>query len=122
MRSRARFFAETFRAFLIARRRYPELGIPEESGLRIAVPDDGSDMPRDERAAPDLIGDLAYNRKAYHIVIPANALNPAFFDLNSGIAGKIPQKFVNYRVPRGDRRGFFYIQKQSAAAVHYGIE
>ncbi|WP_173924474.1 DUF4180 domain-containing protein [Agromyces sp. Marseille-P2726] len=45
----------------------------------------------------DLIGSAWANR-AELIAIPAARLDPAFFDLSSGVAGEMTQKFVNYRL------------------------
>lgn len=32
------------------------------------------------------------------VVVPAARLDPAFFDLRSGVAGEVLQRFVNYRI------------------------
>jgi Domain of unknown function (DUF4180) len=47
------------------------------------------------RGATDLIGE-ALGAGARVVAIPAARLDPAFFDLKSGVAGEITQKFVNY--------------------------
>jgi hypothetical protein len=47
--------------------------------------------------ALDVIGD-AFGTGAEVVVIPVERLDPAFFDLRTGIAGELLQKFVNYRL------------------------
>ena len=41
--------------------------------------------------------ELIYADDADILVVPAERLDPAFFDLSSGVAGEFAQKFVNYR-------------------------
>jgi hypothetical protein len=50
-----------------------------------------------ERAALDLIGD-AFGRDAQVVAVPLERVPDEFFQLRSGIAGAIAQKFVNYRL------------------------
>jgi hypothetical protein len=47
--------------------------------------------------ALDIIGE-AYGADTDLVVIPVARLDPAFFDLRTGLAGEILQKFVNYRL------------------------
>ena len=49
------------------------------------------------RHATDLIGD-AWGAEASTVAVPIQRLDPAFFDLSSGVAGEIAQKLVNYRI------------------------
>jgi hypothetical protein len=58
-----------------------------EEGPKIAVPSDASDV----------VGE-AVGLQAEMVVIPLARLSPAFFDLRSGLAGEVTQKFVNYRI------------------------
>jgi hypothetical protein len=51
------------------------------------------------RSGADALG-LIYDEAAAGaewIAVPVARLDPAFFDLRSGVAGEIVQKFVNYR-------------------------
>jgi len=51
-----------------------------------------------EERALDLLGNLYY--EGYEgIIIYEQNLPPAFFDLKTGMAGEILQKFTNYRMP-----------------------
>ncbi|MEU8298168.1 DUF4180 domain-containing protein [Micromonospora sp. NPDC048909] len=58
--------------------------------------DDGPVL-RDGDAALDVIGD-ALGRGAELVVLPVSRLGDDFFQLRSGVAGEIVQKFVNYRL------------------------
>lgn len=59
----------------------------EAEGEPISTPDDAS----------DLVG-TAWSHNANLIAVPAERLDPEFFNLRSGIAGEITQKLVNYRL------------------------
>ena len=70
--------------------------VTEVEGVRVLwCPDDGPLLDGD-RAAADLIGET-YGR-ADLVAVPVARVAPAFFDLRSGVAGEVVQKFVNYRV------------------------
>ncbi len=49
------------------------------------------------RVARDVIGD-ALTLRAQTVVIPVERLEPAFFDLRTGVAGDIVQAFVTYQL------------------------
>lgn len=51
----------------------------------------------DEQAALDVIGD-AFGAGATVVVVPVERLDAAFFELRSGVAGAVVQKFVTYRL------------------------
>jgi hypothetical protein len=60
------------------------------------VPADGP-VIQTEREAADILGE-ALSQDAKLVVLPSVRLSPAFFQLRTGLAGAIVQKFVNYRV------------------------
>jgi hypothetical protein len=62
----------------------------------LTLPDEGPLIATD-RDATDIIGE-AFSVEANLVVIPVSRLSPEFFQLRSGIAGNIVQKFVNYRL------------------------
>jgi hypothetical protein len=62
----------------------------------LALPDDGPTIT-DEATALDVVGD-AFGADARVVSIPVTRLSPDFFQLRSGVAGAIVQKFVNYRL------------------------
>ena len=47
--------------------------------------------------ATDLVGNASYSG-ATHMLLPAECLDASFFDLRSGFAGEVMQKFVNYHL------------------------
>lgn len=49
------------------------------------------------RSAVDVMGE-AMAASATLVILPIDRLDPAFFDLRTGLAGEILQKFVNYRI------------------------
>jgi hypothetical protein len=57
--------------------------------------DDGPKLRTDGEAV-DVIAN-ALEQEAILVVLPVARLDPGFFDLSSGIAGQILQKFVQYR-------------------------
>jgi hypothetical protein len=50
-----------------------------------------------EQDATDLVGN-AMHQGAECVAIPVGRIDGAFFDLRTGLAGAIAQKFVNYRM------------------------
>ncbi len=62
----------------------------------VVVVDPGGDAI-DGRAARDLMAE-AFGEGATMVAIPAGRLEPAFFDLRSGVAGDILQVSVTYRM------------------------
>jgi len=50
-----------------------------------------------EQDALDLLGE-SWQSQAGLLVVPASRLDGRFFDLSSGLAGAVLQKFVNYRM------------------------
>jgi hypothetical protein len=53
---------------------------------------------RDDRDAVDLIAEAHYEHQAEWVLLPVDLLPPDFFRLQTGVAGAIAQKFVNYRM------------------------
>ncbi len=61
----------------------------------LVVPADGEPIGRVKVGA--LIGE-AWTAGAETVAVPVARLDPAFFDLRTGVAGEIVQAFVNYRI------------------------
>ncbi|MCP3753411.1 DUF4180 domain-containing protein [Streptomyces sp. TBY4] len=57
---------------------------------------DGPPVATEQDALDQLIGGAFYRTDI--VAVPVERLDTAFFDLRSGLAGAIMQKFVNYRV------------------------
>ena len=71
--------------------------VREISGQRIVLcARDGPVLSKPQDAS-DLIS-LAREHSASAIALPMQRLDPAFFQLRTGLAGEFLQKFVNYRV------------------------
>jgi hypothetical protein len=59
---------------------------------------DPVDLPvRTERDVSDLVGAL-FGEDVDRVILRVERLDPAFFDLRTGLAGAILQKLTNYRV------------------------
>lgn len=69
----------------------------ERSGIRVLRLDVEGDPISTSDDASDLVG-TAWSHRANLVAVPVERLDPGFFDLRSGIAGEITQKFVNYRL------------------------
>lgn len=74
----------------------------------------------DDRDAITVIGD-AMSQQARLIVIPAPRLSPDFFQLRTGVAGAMLQKFVNYRL-RLAIVGDFSALASNSSALHAFIQ
>ena len=70
--------------------------IEDRHGVPVLVCADDGPAVADAQGALDVIG--ATYAGADVAAIPAARLDPRFFDLSSGLAGEIMQKFVNYQV------------------------
>jgi hypothetical protein len=70
--------------------------IIELNGERALVCEADGPLIDSEQRAVDLIGE-AFSSRATLIAVPVNRLSADFFDLRSGLAGAIVQKFVLYR-------------------------
>ncbi|MFF2494769.1 DUF4180 domain-containing protein [Agromyces sp. NPDC058064] len=71
--------------------------IDEKNGTRVLVlAADGPVVSTADDAA-DLVGG-AWARSATVVAIPVERLDPAFFDLSSGVAGELTRTLENYRL------------------------
>lgn len=62
--------------------------------------------------ALDVLGECVFNG-VYHIIVYADQITPKFFDLKTGIAGEILQKFSTYGVKLGIVGDFLNIKSAS---------
>ena len=69
--------------------------VEELNGVRVFVADTGV---VDESDAVQLIATAHYEHQAEWVALPAAVLGDEFFELRTGRAGAIVQKFVNYRM------------------------
>lgn len=68
------------------------------NGKKVAEVGSANVLINSVESALDLLGNLYYEGFD-KIILYENNLLPAFFDLKTGIAGEILQKFTNYRMP-----------------------
>lgn len=71
--------------------------IDERGDLRIQHLDPEGPLISTSADTSDLIGNAWYE-KVNVIAIPVSRLDPAFFELRSGVAGELAQKLVNYQL------------------------
>jgi hypothetical protein len=69
--------------------------VEELGGVRVLVSDA---RVADERDAVQLIAEAHYEHQAEWVALTAEGLGDEFFELRTGHAGAITQKFVNYRM------------------------
>jgi hypothetical protein len=62
----------------------------------LVLPEEGAPLDTVE-AATEMVGDAAWGQ-AELVVIPVVRLTDDFFELKTGFAGEVTQKFVNYRL------------------------
>ncbi|MBW5446429.1 DUF4180 domain-containing protein [Cohnella sp. CFH 77786] len=70
----------------------------DKGGGTIAVVSGSEIVIGDVQSALDLIATASYETGCDRIVIPKSLISENFFDLKTGLAGEILQKFINYRV------------------------
>ncbi|WP_455099499.1 DUF4180 domain-containing protein [Peptostreptococcus stomatis] len=74
-----------------------KIEIINEVGLTIGLLNERYIL-QDEQSALDIIGELSFVHHVNYLVVPSLALDQKFFDLSTGLAGCILQKFVNYQI------------------------
>ncbi|EPC6045243.1 MULTISPECIES: DUF4180 domain-containing protein [Serratia] len=71
--------------------------VQQVHGLRLVVFAEAGPMLKDENDVSLFIAP-AFEHEAGMIALPVKRLDAAFFQLRSGIAGAVLQKFINYRL------------------------
>jgi hypothetical protein len=71
--------------------------IEEHHGLRVHRLETAGEPWTTNHATSDLIGEAMYEQVDL-LVVPIGRVDPAFFELSSGIAGELLQKATNYRL------------------------
>ena len=66
-------------------------------GVRVLEYSAAGPILESDHAVMDLIGEAMAN-SAVLVVVPATRFSPDFFQLRTGLAGELLQKFVNYRL------------------------
>lgn len=70
--------------------------IEERAGVPVLVCDPSGPPVATVQDALDLVGAVFLGARA--VAVPASRLDARFFELSSGFAGEVTQKFVNYRM------------------------
>jgi hypothetical protein len=92
--------------------------IQETRNHKIAVIDSPDLEIKNEQDALDLMAEAGY-LGAEAIILPAENLTTDFFNLKTGVAGSILQKFSNYRMKLAIVGAFEQVQSRSLAAFIY---
>ena len=75
-----------------------ELKIIDQNGVQIARVMSQEQVITDVQSALDLIANVQYQTGCNRFIVDQSAINEAFFDLKTMVAGDILQKFINYGV------------------------
>ncbi|GAA0384978.1 DUF4180 domain-containing protein [Paenibacillus motobuensis] len=68
-----------------------------ENGIEIAIVDSNDILIYDTQSALDLIATISYQTGADRFILSKSAIDEKFFDLKTGLAGEVLQKFINYQ-------------------------
>ncbi|MEK0315558.1 DUF4180 domain-containing protein [Cohnella sp. 56] len=75
------------------------ISIDQQDNSRIAIVDSPDVIIHNAQDALDLMASIYYNHNECHkILLEKSNLTEAFFELKTGLAGDILQKYVNYNV------------------------
>ncbi|MGP2733325.1 DUF4180 domain-containing protein [Serratia bockelmannii] len=89
-------------------------------GLRLVVFAEAGPLLKDENDDSLFIAP-AFEHEAGMIALPVNRLDAAFFQLRSGVAGAVLQKFINYRLRvtpiAANRSGSFLLSPSSNSGL-----
>lgn len=75
-----------------------KITVNEQNGSKIAVIESESILIENAQDALDLLANVWYNSGCDKMVLRKEHFTEAFFDLKTGLAGEILQKFTNYRM------------------------
>jgi PadR family transcriptional regulator AphA len=71
--------------------------VSEQNGVRFVECTGGSIIVSKEKDAMDLLSACASNQ-CRRILLHSDSLSSEFFDLKTGLAGSVLQKFINYKI------------------------
>lgn len=93
-----------------------EIVIFENKGMQIAEVLGNPNSLKGVQAVHDLIGELAFNHKVTRVLADRKLVDESFFDLRSGFAGELAQKFTNYRMKLAVLGDFNWIESLAMKA------
>jgi len=70
----------------------------KHDGIEIAIISSNEILITDVQSALDLMATVRYDTGCHRIILNKSAICEDFFDLKTGLAGEILQKFVNYHM------------------------
>ena len=68
------------------------------NGVSVAEVTGGEGSINSMQAILDLIGDIAFTLRCDRVLVDRSLIDESFFDLKSGFAGELTQKFSTYRM------------------------
>lgn len=75
-----------------------QIDLLEQDGARIAEVRGEDKAIKGMPDVLDLIGEIAFNRGISRVLLRRELIDESFFDLKSGFAGELAQKFTTYRL------------------------
>ena len=96
-----------------------ELKQVEKNGQRIAVITGEAPLITDVQSALDLIMTVKYETGCQRIAIDKTAITESFFQLRSGLAGEVLQKFVNYHIKAAFYGDYSYYTRKALMDFFY---
>ncbi|AEC02579.1 DUF4180 domain-containing protein [Parasphaerochaeta coccoides] len=69
----------------------------QEAGIDIVIGNATGIEISDAQAALDMMATVNYEMQCNRMILSKDAFSDSFFDLRTGVAGEILQKFTNYR-------------------------
>jgi hypothetical protein len=69
-----------------------------ENGMEIALVHSNEILINDTQSALDLMATIRYQTGCDRFVLDKSVISEDFFDLKTGLAGEVLQKFINYQV------------------------
>ena len=74
------------------------IGIIEDNGVKVAELTGTKGSVQGPQAVHDIIEAVAFNHRVDRVLADRALIGEKFFDLRSGFAGELTQKFTNYRM------------------------
>lgn len=71
--------------------------VMNSNGTQIAVLNEDEVLIYDVQSALDVMATMRYEYGCHDLIVNKSAIAEAFFDLRTGLAGDILQKFINYQ-------------------------
>ncbi|NLT95398.1 MAG: DUF4180 domain-containing protein [Clostridia bacterium] len=74
-----------------------QISVIKENNVEIAIINSDHLLITDVQSALDLIATVDYETSCSRMIINKSSICEEFFDLSTGIAGEVLQKYINYR-------------------------